>query len=114
MRVLREMIELERPTASCVAAALSMNLRTMQRHLAVWDLTFEQLLDEYRLRRAMKYLNEGEHTITDIAFRLGYLGLRALHARFPSLGRRVATSGPCSPFDPGPDGRRHSHASWQP
>ena len=72
MRVLREMIELERPTASCVAAALSMNLRTMQRHLAVWDLTFEQLLDEYRLRRAMKYLNEGEHTITDIAFRLGY------------------------------------------
>ena len=72
MRVLREKIALERPTAASVAAALHMNLRTMQRHLAAWGITFEDLLDGFRLRQAMDDLGDGRYTITDIAFRLGY------------------------------------------
>lgn len=67
-----ELIEQTRPTIDEVARALDMNVRTVQRHLRSWGVTFEQVLDEYRRVYAMTELTAGERSVTDIAFRLGY------------------------------------------
>jgi AraC-like DNA-binding protein len=72
MAALQETISFERPTARATAAALSINVRMMQRQLSSWGVTFEDLLDQYRRRAALEYLIAGEHSITGIAFRLGY------------------------------------------
>ena len=55
-----------------VADELRMNPRTLQRHLAAWGLSFNEVLDDLRHRRAMAYLSDGQLSITDVAFRLGY------------------------------------------
>ena len=66
-------IEYERPTLSGAAIALSMNLRTLQRRLAVDGVSFSELLDDYRHKRALDLLKSGEDfSVTDIAFKLGY------------------------------------------
>jgi AraC-like DNA-binding protein len=49
-----------------------MNVRRMQRHLAVWGVTFHDLLDEYRSRMALSYMQSRKYSVTDVAFRLGY------------------------------------------
>jgi AraC-like DNA-binding protein len=72
MQVLRQLILFERPTAQTVASAISMNVRRMQRHLAVWGVTFHDLLDQYRSRMALDYMQSRKYSVTDVAFRLGY------------------------------------------
>lgn len=67
-----ETIQFGRPTVYAAAAAASMNLRTMQRQLATGGVTFETILDEYRHRHAVLYLQIGDMSVTDIAFKLGY------------------------------------------
>ena len=49
-----------------------MNLRTMQRHLGAWGVTFEQLLEDLRLHHALIGLQEERLSVTDVAFHLGY------------------------------------------
>ncbi len=61
-----------RPTAAGVADELSTNLRCMQRLLAAWGTTFEQLLDEHRKSLAIESLKSDQLSITDIAHNLGY------------------------------------------
>ncbi len=72
MKAIKATICYGRPTAEKSAATLGVNLRTMQRHLAAWGVTFEWLLDEYRRRTSVEFLNSGNLTITDIALGLGY------------------------------------------
>jgi AraC-like DNA-binding protein len=64
--------ECERPTAALVAQSLSLNLRTMQRHLALWGVKFEGLLEDVRLRKALIRLRDPGCSVTDVAFDLGY------------------------------------------
>jgi AraC-like DNA-binding protein len=64
--------ECDRPTAALVAQSLSINLRTMQRHLALWGVTFEGLLEDVRLRKALIRLRDPGCSVTDVAFDLGY------------------------------------------
>jgi AraC-like DNA-binding protein len=71
-QIIRERLEYERPTVALAAAALRMSSRTLQRHLAAWGLSFDEILDDYRKRKALAYLSDGRHSITDIGFRLGY------------------------------------------
>jgi AraC-like DNA-binding protein len=71
-QIIKERLEFERPTVALVAATLCMSSRTLQRHLTLWGLSFDEILDEYRKRRALAYLREGRYSITDIGFRLGY------------------------------------------
>jgi AraC-like DNA-binding protein len=40
--------------------------------MAAWGVTFEQLLDDFRLHHALIMLRDDEHSITDVAFDLGY------------------------------------------
>jgi AraC-like DNA-binding protein len=72
MHFMKQLIEFERPTASAVADLVCLNLRTMQRHLSVYGVCFEDMLCAYRRRKALEYLSRGNHTITEIAFQLGY------------------------------------------
>lgn len=73
LAVVRELLgEDARPTARTVAAQLGLNLRTMQRHLAAWGVSFEEILDQLRYRTALSHLRSGDLRITDIAFQLGY------------------------------------------
>lgn len=70
--VIHDDLEFEPLNLPEVARRLGMNLRTVQRHLAVWGVTFEAVLDDYRRQHAVALLREGGHTVTDVAFRLGY------------------------------------------
>lgn len=72
MHALRETIAFDRPTAAAVASRLSIGVRQMQRHLAQWGTTFEDVLDEYRKRLATEYLQTGDQSITLVAMKLGY------------------------------------------
>jgi len=71
-RTVQEIAGYGRPTVSEVATSLSINVRTMQRHLAEWGVTFEQLLDDLLFHYAMIGLREEGRSVTDIAFDLGY------------------------------------------
>lgn len=55
-----------------VASKLGLCVRTLQRRLAVWGLTYEQVLDDYRRLYGLAALQQGTHSVTDIAFQLGY------------------------------------------
>ena len=72
MKALEELLAYERPTAQGVASIMGVSVRKMQRNLTAWGLTFEGLLDQYRHRMAEQYLESGDLSVTDIAFRLGY------------------------------------------
>lgn len=71
-RAVQEMMVNGRPTLSEVAESLSMTLRTLQRHLAAWGVTFEQLLDDLLFHYAMIELRDAGRSVTDVAFDLGY------------------------------------------
>lgn len=71
-RAVQEMIADGRPTAAVIAESLGINVRTMQRHLAAWGVTFEQLLDDLLLNYAIIELREAGRSVTDVAFDLGY------------------------------------------
>ena len=72
LHFLEDTIQYGRPTVCSAAQAASMNLRTMQRHLAACGVTFKGLLNEYRQFTAIEFLQNGDKSITDIAFTLGY------------------------------------------
>jgi len=65
-------LEFEPLTISLIARHLGMNVRTVQRHLGLWGISFEALLDEYRKEHAVELLCEQKYSVTDTAFRLGY------------------------------------------
>jgi AraC-like DNA-binding protein len=69
------------PTGTCtiakVAAHLGVSRRTLHRQLAEQGLTFTGLLDEVRTGLARRYLAARQHSLTEIAERLGYGSLSA-------------------------------------
>ena len=71
-RTVQQVIRFGRPRAEDVARSLAMNVRTMQRHLAAWGITYEQLIDDLLFHYAMVELKDDSHSITDVAFDLGY------------------------------------------
>ena len=60
------------PSESDLAAALAMSRRTLQRRLAAIGQSYQRLLDETRRKLALHYLAEGERSVTEIAFLLGF------------------------------------------
>ncbi len=55
-----------------VAGRLHRSTSTLQRQLAAEGLTYRDVLDETRRELAEAYLREGRHTLTQIAFLLGF------------------------------------------
>lgn len=75
LRAIVETIEDESATIVRTATKLGFHVRTFQRHLERWGMTFEMLLDDFRRERAIHLLRTASHTVTDIALLLGYSDL---------------------------------------
>lgn len=55
-----------------VARSMGLSARTLQRRLKDCGVDFEDLLDETRRSEALRLMAEGGHTMTEIAYRIGY------------------------------------------
>ena len=51
---------------------LGLHPRTLERRLSRWGASFESLLDEFRRIRSLQLIQQGTHSLTDIAFLVGY------------------------------------------
>lgn len=60
------------PTIMAVAKALDISVRTLQRRLAANDLSYRQLLDRIRRKKAEAELISRSRSVAEIAQRLGY------------------------------------------
>jgi AraC-like DNA-binding protein len=65
-----------------VVKKLAMTPRTLERRLKEHDLVFRDLLDDTRRRMGMEYLRNRKHTLTEIAFLLGYSEVSAFNRAF--------------------------------
>ncbi len=68
----RSLVELGAGTADDLAQALEIEKRTLQRRLKQHGVTIEQLLDDARRSLVERLLTDGVHTISQIAYALGY------------------------------------------
>jgi len=74
-RVRRKLIELlpsSHASQTIVADELHMSRRTLQRRLDEEGVTFSELMDDVRSTLATEYLRQAHHSVTDVAFLLGY------------------------------------------
>jgi len=59
-------------TIQSIAAAVGLQVRTLERRLDKWGVPYKTLLDEVRRARALELMRTGGHSMTDIALLLGY------------------------------------------
>lgn len=55
-----------------MAGRVGVSARTLQRRLKYCGVEFEELLDETRRSEAIRLIREGGHSMTEIAYRVGY------------------------------------------
>jgi AraC-like DNA-binding protein len=55
-----------------ISKRMGMSTRTLQRRLKFCGIDFEELVDETRRSQALRLMSEGTHTMTEIAYRIGY------------------------------------------
>lgn len=91
-------IEIERrlpkgpPTVQDVARALAVGKRTLQRHLSTEGTSFQGVLTDVRTRIAKRLLVAGRHSVTEVAYLLGFSEPSAFHRAFRRwTGRTPAT-----------------------
>ena len=60
------------PRIEPIARALGCSRQTLYRRLKAEGLTFEQVLDDLRRRRALKLIRESALAVKEIAYRLGF------------------------------------------
>jgi AraC-like DNA-binding protein len=70
------------PTLARVAKSLAMSPRTLERRLNERGLRFKALVADTRRRFAINYLRDPGHTLTEIAFLLGYSEVSAFNRAF--------------------------------
>lgn len=59
-------------SAEAIAQSLDLPLRTLQRRLTERKMTFRHLLDSYRREEALQMLQQGDQSLAEIAYALGY------------------------------------------
>ena len=70
------------PKIAPVARKVSMSPRTLERRLKERGVIFKNLADDTRRRFALGYLKDRKHTLTEIAFLLGYSEVSAFSRAF--------------------------------
>jgi AraC-like DNA-binding protein len=70
------------PKLRRVIKKMAMSPRTLQRRLKEENVVFRDLVNDTRRRFALNYLKERKHTVTEIAFLLGYSEVSALNRAF--------------------------------
>ncbi|WP_192557986.1 AraC family transcriptional regulator [Pseudomonas allokribbensis] len=85
-QLLRNLLPSGRATIDRVANCMAINPRTLQRHLAQENTSFQQLLDETRQQLVRNYLQTPTISLTQVARLLGYADVstfsRAFHRWF--------------------------------
>jgi AraC-like DNA-binding protein len=88
------------PTLRRVAKQLAVAPRTLQRRLGRCGVDFTRLVEDTRRRFALKYLDDRNNTLTEVAFLLGYSEVSAFNRAFkrwtgstPSAYRRRPHTG---------------------
>ncbi len=70
------------PSIETVAERLSLSVRTLQRRLGEHGVVYKGLVDDVRRDLALRYLADGKHDLTEIAFLVGYSELSAFDRAF--------------------------------
>jgi AraC-like DNA-binding protein len=65
-----------------VAKKLGLGPRTLQRRLKEYGADFKTLVDDTRRRFSLNYLRDRKHTLTEIAYLLGYSEVSAFNRAF--------------------------------
>ncbi len=65
-----------------VAARLHVSSRTLQRRLSEHGTSYQELLDDVRVRLARAYLKDARLGVAEVAYLLGYSELRAFDRAF--------------------------------
>ena len=81
-RVIAEVMRDGHLGISPVASKLAMSPRTLQRRLEEHDTDFRRVADDTRRRFAINYLRDPKHTVTEIAYLLGYSEVSAFNRAF--------------------------------
>ncbi|MGH8448927.1 AraC family transcriptional regulator ligand-binding domain-containing protein [Pseudomonas sp.] len=85
-QLLRNLLPSGRATIDRVADCMAVNPRTLQRHLAQENTSFQQLLDKTRQHMVLNYLQAPTISLTQVAHLLGYADVstfsRAFHRWF--------------------------------
>jgi len=70
------------PDLSTVAHEVALGARTLQRRLTDAGLDFKTLVDDTRHRLALRYIADPKHTLTEVAYLLGYSETSAFNRAF--------------------------------
>lgn len=70
------------PTLARVAKKVAAGSRTLQRQLKDHGVEFKRLVDDTRHRFSLNYLRDPKHTLTEIAYLLGYSEVSAFNRAF--------------------------------
>jgi AraC-like DNA-binding protein len=70
------------PKLKRIAARLAVSPRTLERRLKARGASYRALLDDTRKRFAVSYLSENRHSLSEIAFLLGYSEVSAFNRAF--------------------------------
>ena len=70
------------PKLGDVARKVALSSRTLQRRLKDQGLDFKKLVDDTRHRFSLNYLKDPQHTMTEIAYLLGYSEVSAFNRAF--------------------------------
>jgi AraC-like DNA-binding protein len=81
-RLILEGLPTGRASVELIAARLEMSRRTLLRKLDREGTTFKALLDETRRALALRYLESGQMTASDVALLLGFAQAAAFHRAF--------------------------------
>ena len=81
-RAIAESIKDGNTNLTRVTKKMGLGPRTLQRQLRAHQLEFKTLLDDTRRRLALSYLKDRRHTLTQIAFLLGYSEASAFNRAF--------------------------------
>lgn len=80
--LLRDELKGGDPSLERIADRLGLSARTLQRRLREQSSSHNELLDEMRKDRAVKYLRESEIAVCEVAYLLGFSESSALHRAF--------------------------------
>jgi AraC-like DNA-binding protein len=81
-RIVGELLRDGDPTLAQVARKLEIGPRTLQRRLKEEGIDFKALVDDTRHRFSLNYLRDRKHTLTEIAYLLGYSEVSAFNRAF--------------------------------
>ncbi|MDD1822015.1 helix-turn-helix transcriptional regulator, partial [Photobacterium sp. ZSDE20] len=83
-KLLDNEVNLQTVSREKIAAEMLMSVRTLNRRLSTLGSCYRQVLEQYKLEKALLLLSQPNINLTDIAFRLGFADLSSFSRAFKS------------------------------